>query len=240
MRIYPAIDIKDGKCVRLLRGSFDDVTVYGDDPAEMAKKWESLGGEFIHVVDLDGALKGHGVNADAIKKICAAVSVPVQTGGGIRTMEDIEAKLECGISRVIIGTKAVSDADFVKKAVEKYGDKIVIGIDAKDGMVAIEGWEKTSDFKAVEFALKMKEIGVKTIIYTDIATDGTLAGPNVLAMREMVEATGMDIIASGGVGNAEHVKSLVPTGVEGVITGRALYTGDLDLGEAIMVGKGEK
>ncbi len=239
MRIYPAIDIKDGKCVRLLRGSFDDVTVYGDDPAQMAKKWEQLGGEFIHVVDLDGALKGHGVNADAIKKICAAVSVPVQTGGGIRTMEDIEAKLACGISRVIIGTKAVSDADFVKNAVEKYGDKIVIGIDAKDGMVAIEGWEKTSEFKAVEFALKMKEIGVKTIIYTDIATDGTLAGPNVDAIREMVEATGIDIIASGGVGNAEHVKSLVPTGVEGVITGRALYTGDLDLGEAISVGKGD-
>lgn len=240
MRIYPAIDIKDGKCVRLLRGSFDDVTVYGDDPAEMAKKWESLGGEFIHVVDLDGALKGHGVNADAIKQICAAVSVPVQTGGGIRTIEDIEAKLACGITRVIIGTKAVSDADFVKKAVEKYGDKIVIGIDAKDGMVAIEGWEKTSEFKAVEFALKMKEIGVKTIIYTDIATDGTLAGPNVEAMREMVEATGLDIIASGGVGNADHVKSLVPTGVEGVITGRALYTGDLDLRDAIAVGKGEK
>ncbi len=239
MRIYPAIDIKDGKCVRLLRGSFDDVTVYGDDPAEMAKKWESLGGEFIHVVDLDGALKGHGVNAEAIKQICASVSVPVQTGGGIRTMEDIEAKLACGITRVIIGTKAVSDADFVKRAVQKYGDKIVIGIDAKDGMVAIEGWEKTSDFKAVEFALKMKEIGVKTIIYTDIATDGTLAGPNVEAMREMVTATGMDIIASGGVGNAEHIKSLVSTGVEGVITGRALYTGDLDLGEAIAVGKGE-
>lgn len=240
MRIYPAIDIKDGKCVRLFKGSFDDVTVYGDDPAEMAKKWEALGGEFIHVVDLDGALKGCGVNAESIKKICNSVNVPVQTGGGIRSMEDIEAKFACGISRVIIGTKAVSDADFVKKAVEKYGDRIVIGIDARDGMVAVEGWEKTSDFRAVEFALKMKEIGVKTIVYTDIATDGTLAGPNVEAMREMVEATGMDIIASGGVGNAAHVKELVPTGVEGVITGRALYTGDLDLQEAIAVGKGEK
>ena len=143
MKIYPAIDIKDGKCVRLLRGSFDDVTVYGDNPAEMARKWESLGGEYIHVVDLDGALKGHGVNAEAIKEICKAVNVPVQTGGGIRSISDIEAKLECGISRVIIGTKAVSDAEFVKDAVKRYGDKIVIGIDAKDGMVAIEGWEKT-------------------------------------------------------------------------------------------------
>ena len=233
MRIYPAIDIKDSKCVRLLRGSFSDVTVYGDNPAEMAKKWESLGGEFIHVVDLDGALKGHGVNAEAIKEICNSVSVPVQTGGGIRTMEDIEAKLNCGISRVIIGTKAVADAEFVKNAVKKYGDKIVIGIDAKDGMVAIEGWEKTSDFTAVEFGKKMADLGVKTIIYTDIATDGTLMGPNVEAMAEMVRATGIDIIASGGIGSIEHIKALLPTGVEGVICGRALYTGDVLLDEAI-------
>ncbi len=233
MRIYPAIDIKDGKCVRLLRGNFNDVTVYGDNPAEMAKKWEALGGEYIHVVDLDGALKGHGVNAEAIKEICNSVSVPVQTGGGIRTMEDIEAKLKCGISRVIIGTKAVSDAAFVKNAVEKYGDKIVIGIDAKDGMVAIEGWEKTSEFTAVEFGKKMADLGVRTIIYTDIATDGTLMGPNVKAMEEMVKATGIDIIASGGIGTVEHIKSLIPTGVEGVICGRALYTGDVKLDEAI-------
>ncbi len=233
MRIYPAIDIKDGKCVRLLRGSFDDVTVYGDNPAEMAKKWEALGGEFIHVVDLDGALKGHGVNADVIKEICNSVSVPVQTGGGIRTMEDIEAKLNCGINRVIIGTKAVADSEFVKNAVKKYGDKIVIGIDAKDGMVAIEGWEKTSEFTAVEFGKKMADLGVKTIIYTDIATDGTLMGPNVKAMEEMVKATGIDIIASGGIGTVEHIKSLIPTGVEGVICGRAIYTGDVKLDEAI-------
>lgn len=233
MRIYPAIDIKDGKCVRLLRGSFSDVTVYGDNPGEMAKKWEDLGGEFIHVVDLDGALKGHGVNAEAIKNICQSVSVPVQTGGGIRTMEDIEAKLACGINRVIIGTKAVSDREFVKNAVSKYGDKIVIGIDAKDGMVAIEGWEKTSEFRAVEFGKMMADLGVKTIIYTDIATDGTLMGPNVEAMAEMVKATGIDIIASGGIGTIEHIKSLIPTGVEGVITGRALYTGDVKLDEAI-------
>ena len=238
MKIYPAIDIKDGKCVRLLRGSFDDVTVYGDNPAEMARKWESLGGEYIHVVDLDGALKGHGVNAESIKKICKAVNVPVQTGGGIRSISDIEAKLECGISRVIIGTKAVSDADFVKEAVKRYGDKIVIGIDAKDGMVAIEGWEKTSEYRAVEFAKKMEEIGVKTIIYTDIATDGTLMGPNFDAMREMVNNTNMDIIASGGIGNIEHIKALIPTGVEGVITGRALYTGNINLCDAIKAGKG--
>lgn len=237
MRIYPAIDIKDGKCVRLLRGNFADVTVYGDDPVEMAKKWESLGGEFIHVVDLDGALKGTGVNAKVIESIAKSVSVPMQTGGGIRNMEDIKSRLACGVSRVIIGTKAVSDADFVRRAVSEYGDRIVIGIDAKDGRVAVEGWEKTSDYTAVEFAKKMADIGVKTIVYTDIATDGTLMGPNVAAMSEMVKATGIDIIASGGIGSAEHIKSLVPTGVEGVIVGRALYTGNVTLDDAIKSAK---
>ncbi len=233
MRIYPAIDIKDGKCVRLLQGRFSDVTVYGDNPVEMAKKWEAEGGEFIHVVDLDGALKGHGVNAEIIKNICEAVSVPVQTGGGIRTIEDIEAKLACGIRRVIIGTKAVSSPEFIKEAVEKYGDKIVIGIDAKDGYVAVEGWEKCSEFTAVEFAKQMVELGVKTIVYTDIATDGTLKGPNLAAMEEMAKSVDADIIASGGVGSLEHIKALVPTGVEGVIVGRALYTGNVDLKKAI-------
>lgn len=233
MKIYPAIDIKDGKCVRLFKGQFSDVTVYGDSPAEMAKKWEALGGEYIHVVDLDGALKGHGVNAEKIREICESVSVPVQTGGGIRTMEDIEAKLTCGIARVIIGTKAVSDSEFVKRAIDKYGDKIVIGIDAKDGMVAVEGWEKTSDFTAVEFAKKMVSLGVKTIVYTDIATDGTLLGPNTAAMAEMAKAVNADIIASGGVGSLEHIKSLVPTGVEGVIVGKALYTEKVNLTEAV-------
>lgn len=233
MRIYPAIDIKDGKCVRLLRGSFSDVTVYGDDPVEMALKWEALGGEYIHVVDLDGALKGRGVNAEVIKRICAAADVPVQTGGGIRNMEDIEAKLSCGIARVIIGTKAVSDIGFVKEAVKNYGDRIVIGIDAKDGMAAVEGWEKTSGYTAVELAERMTDIGVKTIVYTDISTDGTLQGPNVAAMREMAAAVDADIIASGGVGSIEHIRSLVPTGVEGVIVGRALYTGDVELSEAV-------
>lgn len=233
MRIYPAIDIKDGKCVRLFKGQFSDVTVYGDSPAEMAKKWEAQGGEYIHVVDLDGALRGHGVNADIIKNICSSVNVPVQTGGGIRTMEDIEAKLSCGISRVIIGTKAVSDREFVKRTIDKYGEKIVIGIDAKDGMVAIEGWEKTSNFTAIEFAEKMVSIGVKTIVYTDIATDGTLAGPNVSAMSEMVKAVNADIIASGGIGSLEHIKSLMPTGVEGVIVGKALYTEKVNLTEAV-------
>ena len=237
MRIYPAIDIKDGKCVRLYKGSFSQVTVYGDDPAQMAKRWENEGGEVIHVVDLDGAKYGHGVNADVIKKICRTVDVPVQTGGGIRSMEDIEAKLSCGINRVIIGTSAVRDEDFVRRAIDKYNEKIVIGIDARDGMVAIDGWEEVSRHKAVEFALKMQEFGAKTIVYTDISTDGTLAGPNVEAMREMAESTKLDVIASGGIGNVEHIASLMPTGVEGVIVGRALYTGDVSLADALTLSK---
>ena len=237
MRIYPAIDIKDGNCVRLLQGRFSDVTVYGNDPAEVAKRWEAEGGEYIHVVDLDGALKGRGVNSEVIKKICSTVNVPVQTGGGIRTMEDVEYMLQCGIERVIIGTSAVRDKEFVKRAVEKYGKKIVIGIDAKDSMVAIEGWEEVSTFKAVDFAKEMENIGVSTIVYTDIATDGTLKGPNIEAMKEMVENTNLDVIASGGFGNADHIKELVPTGVEGAIVGRALYTGDVDLKEIIKYGK---
>lgn len=237
MRIYPAIDIKDGQCVRLFKGRFDNVTVYGDNPAEMAKKWESLGGEYIHVVDLDGALKGHGVNAEVIKSICRSVNVPVQTGGGIRTMEDIEYKLSCGIDRVIIGTKAVRDAEFVKRAVDKYKEKIVIGIDAKNSMVAIEGWEEVSDFTAVDFAKKMEAVGVSTIVYTDIATDGTLAGPNTEAMREMAQSVSMNVIASGGIGTKEHVLSLSDTGVEGVIIGKALYTGGVDLSEIVKLAK---
>lgn len=239
MRIYPAIDIQDGKCVRLFRGSFSDVTVYGDDPVEMAKKWESQGGEFLHVVDLDGARYGQGKNAELIRKICMALQIPVQTGGGIRTMEDIESRLSCGVSRVIIGTKAVRDEDFVKEAVERFGEKIVIGIDAKDGFAATEGWEEVSGFRAVELAKKMSALGVSGFVYTDIATDGTLAGPNVPAMREMAECVPANVIASGGIGSYEHIRALRPTGVEGVIVGRALYTGNVSLSEAIRIGKGE-
>lgn len=239
MRIYPAIDIQDGKCVRLFKGSFSDVTVYGDDPVEMAKKWESQGGEFLHVVDLDGARYGQGKNAELIRKICMALQIPVQTGGGIRTMEDIESRLSCGVSRVIIGTKAVRDEDFVKEAVERFGEKIVIGIDAKDGFAATEGWEEVSGFRAVELAKKMSALGVSGFVYTDIATDGTLAGPNVPAMREMAESVPANVIASGGVGSCEHIRALRQTGVEGVIVGRALYTGNVSLSEAIRIGKGE-
>lgn len=237
MRIYPAVDIKDGKCVRLFKGSFSDVTVYGDDPVETAKKWEALGGEYLHVVDLDGALLGHGANAKIIEDICRNVNIPVQTGGGIRTMRDVEDKLGCGVSRVIIGTSAVKDPEFVKRAADKYADRIAVGIDAKDSMVAIEGWENVSEYNAIDFAKKMESLGIKAFIYTDISTDGTLGGPNAAAMREMASAVGADVIASGGVGNVQHIKELSDTGVAGVIVGKALYAGTVDLKEAIKIGK---
>ncbi len=237
MRIYPAVDIKDGQCVRLLRGSFEDVTVYASSPAAAARRWQDEGGEYIHVVDLDGALSGGGKNLSCIRDICRAVSVPVQTGGGIRTMEDIEQRFAIGVERVIIGTKAVSDRGFVERALDRWGERIVIGIDAKDGLAAVEGWEKVSSIGAVELARDMVSLGAGTIIYTDIATDGTLTGPNVEAMRTMAAAVGADVIASGGIGAPEHISSLLDTGVEGVIVGRALYTGALSLAQAIDIGK---
>lgn len=230
MRIYPAIDIKDKKCVRLTQGKFDNVTVYGDSPAKMAKKWEDCGADFIHVVDLDGALDGKWTNGDVIKEICACVKVKVQTGGGVRSMEDIKERLNSGIWRVIIGTAAVKNPLFVKEAVETFGaEHIAVGIDAKDGYVATHGWEKVSEETAVEFAKKMAGYGVKTIIYTDIATDGMLTGPNKEAMVQMAKAVDIDIIASGGIGSDEDIFSLSDSGVEGVIVGKALYTGRVDL-----------
>lgn len=235
MILYPAIDIKDGKCVRLYQGRFDDVTVYGDSPAETAKKWASQGAQFLHVVDLDGALAGSGVSGDVIRSICAAVNIPVQTGGGIRTLEDIEKRLSWGVNRVILGTIAVNDPQFVSLAVSRFGaDKIVVGIDAKNGLVATHGWEKTSMLKAVDFAKKMCKLSVKTIVYTDISTDGTLCGTNVSAMREMAAAVpGADVIASGGIGSVDDILSLGGSGVRGVIVGKALYTGRVNLKNAI-------
>lgn len=233
MRIYPAIDIRGGKCVRLMNGDYGKETVYGSSPADMAEKWQSMGADFIHVVDLDGARSGGSENRRAVAEICRRISVPVQQGGGIRTLGDVEAVAALGVSRMIIGTAAVKNPDTVKAAVEKYGSRIAVGIDAKNGRVATDGWLEVSDRPAVDFALEMKELGVETVIYTDIATDGTLAGPNTAAMEEMVRRTGLRVIASGGVGSEADLEALSCTGVEGVIVGRALYTGNLKLNEIV-------
>jgi phosphoribosylformimino-5-aminoimidazole carboxamide ribotide isomerase len=198
----------------------------------MAKQFEKVGAEFIHVVDLDAA-RGEGNNREIIRSIAESVDIPVQTGGGIRTMDDIDTVLGFGIERVIIGTSAVKNPQLVGDAVRKYGKRIAVGIDAKDGYVAIEGWEKTSSIKASELAKQMEEMGVKTIIYTDIATDGMLSGPNFFAMSEMVKSVSMDVIASGGVASLKDIGKLKDKEVAGVIVGKAIYTGDVDLAEAL-------
>lgn len=239
MRIYPAIDIRGGNCVRLLNGDYGKETVYGSSPADMAEKWESLGADFIHVVDLDGARSGGSENRRAVAQIVKRVNVPVQQGGGIRSLADVEEVASLGVHRIIIGTAAVKDPDMVRAAVEKYGDRIAVGIDAKDGYAATDGWTVVSDKTAVEFALEMKALGVDTVIYTDIATDGTLQGPNVEAMEEMVRRTGMKVIASGGVGNIADLDALSKTGVEGVIVGKALYSGNLNLEDIVNKYRGE-
>jgi phosphoribosylformimino-5-aminoimidazole carboxamide ribotide isomerase len=202
--------------------------------------WQESGADFLHIVDLDGARSGEGKNRKVIKEIARKVNMKVQTGGGIRTMEDISSLLEEGVARVILGTAAVKNFALVEEAVKKYGDRIAVGIDAKDGFAATDGWEKVSELRAVDFAKKVEAVGVKTIIYTDIATDGALCGPNVEAMREMVENTSLDVIASGGVSSLDDIKALLKTGVEGAITGRAIYTGSLDLKEAVNLCKENK
>lgn len=234
MRLYPAVDIKGGQCVRLKQGHFNDMLVYSDKPYEIAKKWENNNASYIHIVDLDGALAGALVNDETIKMITQTVRVPIQMGGGIRTLKDIEMRLNLGISRVIIGTKAVENQSFVREMIRNFSaEKIVIGIDAKNGMAAIEGWEKTSNYNAVLLALEMKECGVKTIVYTDISKDGMLMGPNIENTQEMVLRTGLDIIASGGVSSIEDLEELEKIGVEGAIIGKALYENKINLKKAV-------
>ena len=233
MRLYPAIDIRNGQCVRLRQGQFHDVEVYSHVPANVAMQWEQKGASYIHIVDLDGALAGHSVNDEVMKEIIATVSVPVQVGGGIRTIQDVEHKLNLGVSRVIIGTKAVENPKLIKEMIMTFGaDKIVIGIDAKNGMVAIEGWEKVSNYNAVSLALEMKEMGVSTIVYTDISKDGMLQGPNIEHTKEMVEATGLQIIASGGVSSMKDLEALHDIKVSGAIIGKALYERRIELEKA--------
>lgn len=235
MKLYPAIDIKDGQCVRLLQGRFEDVTSYGNDPIEMAQKWAGTGASWLHVVDLDGARSGKSLNRAIIGQIAKTIQIPVQTGGGVREMNDIEELLSSGVSRVILGTSAVKKPELVKVAVKEYGKHIVIGIDAKDGFVAVDGWESVSQHTAIEFAQEMMRIGVQTIVYTDIATDGMMQGPNLAAMLEMKQAVQMDIIASGGVSSLDDLKALKKIGVAGAITGKAIYTGAIDMVEAVRV-----
>ena len=241
MKIIPAIDLKDGKCVRLLQGKREEVTVYSDNPAAMAKHWVSLGAELLHVVDLDGAFTGEQKNFDKIKAVRDAIDIPIEIGGGIRDLERIEKLVSLGVDRVIIGTSAAKDPDMVRRACEKFPNKVLVGIDAKAGKVAVKGWVEVTELDAIEFARTMKEAGTAGIIYTDISRDGMLVGPNIDAMSKMVSVVNIPVIASGGVSRLDDIRSLMKIkDLWGVITGKALYEGALDLKQAIEITKAGK
>jgi phosphoribosylformimino-5-aminoimidazole carboxamide ribotide isomerase len=237
MNIYPAIDLKNGVCVRLKMGDMRQATEYGD-PAEIAAEWQRQGARYLHVVDLDAAFAGEFCNRGTVARILKAVSIPVQLGGGIRTLADIEERLDMGIQRVIIGTAAIEMPEMVREAVKKYPGRIVAGIDAKDGRVATRGWASDTGEDPVRLALNMKDMGINTVIYTDISRDGMLMGPNVAGVRNMVKSTGMDIIASGGMSELADVTRILDTGAEGIIIGKALYAGTVRLNDAIAMGEG--
>jgi len=242
MIIFPAIDIRGGKCVRLTEGRFDRETVFADKPADMAKRWQSEGAQFLHLVDLDGALAGKPVNLEAIKEILWQVDIPVQLGGGIRSLEVIEEMLAMGISRVILGSIAVRQPDLVKTACERFAEKIVVGIDARDGIVAVDGWGVSGNVLAEELALQMSAAGVRRIVYTDISRDGTLSGVNVSATASLAAKAGIPVIASGGVSGLTDITALkkaAGAGIEGVIVGKAIYTGALSLTEALEAARSE-
>lgn len=235
MTIFPAIDLKGGKCVRLRQGRADDSTIYGNDPVEMARHWQAEGGRALHVVDLDGAFQGAPAHAEVVSKIVKALSIPVEIGGGLRTDDHVRTMLDAGVSRVILGTRALADEEALSRLVKLYGGKrIAVGIDARDGLVQVKGWVETSTTKATDLAKRVAEIGVGTIIYTDTSTDGMLSGPNVEAMAQICDAAACDIVASGGVSSADDIralKALNRKNLVGAIVGKALYEGRAVLAE---------
>ena len=237
MLILPAIDIKDGKCVRLYKGDYSTALVVANDAFETAKGFESAGAGFIHMVDLDGAKDGLKINNELITEVAKSVTVPVEVGGGIRDMKSIEYYLENGVARTILGSAALKNPAFVKEAVKEFGEKIAVGIDAKNKMVSTDGWLNTSDVNFLDFAKKMEDIGVKYIIYTDISRDGTLEGPNVEELVSINEAVSCDIIASGGIKNIDNIKELARNRLYGAICGKSIYSGTLDLTEAVKTAK---
>ena len=234
MEVIPAMDLKDGRCVRLFQGDFDQETVFSDDPLAMALSWQEQGGHRLHLVDLDGAVQGKPVHLEVITAIVQALDIPVQVGGGTRDVASADAWLSAGVDRVVIGTAAVRDPDMVREVCRKHGShRVVVSVDAKDGLVALQGWKETSTVTVMDLALQMCQIGVERLLYTDIARDGALTGPDLATNAQLASETSLAIQASGGVSSVGDIRGLAPTGVEGVIVGRALYTGAVDLGEAV-------
>jgi phosphoribosylformimino-5-aminoimidazole carboxamide ribotide isomerase len=234
--VIPAIDLADGKCVRLRQGDMNQRTVYGDDPAAMARHWADQGAEILHVVDLDGAMGGRSANLPAIEAIVKAIAIPVELGGGLRTAKDVQRALDLGVHWAIMGTSALRDPEAVSEAVAAHGERLIVGIDGRDGRVAVSGWVETSDVAAVDLARRMEAIGVRRLICTDIASDGMMTGPNTESLRAIAEAVSIGVIASGGVSRLQDIvrlKELEPLGIIGAITGKAIYEGTLDLAEAI-------
>ncbi|USG61160.1 1-(5-phosphoribosyl)-5-[(5-phosphoribosylamino)methylideneamino]imidazole-4-carboxamide isomerase [Sneathiella marina] len=242
MNIYPAIDLKDGNCVRLLRGEMDAATIFNNDPADQARSFKDAGFNRLHLVDLNGAFEGKPVNASAVENILSATDVPVQLGGGIRDLATIDMWLQKGLKRVILGTVALRDPAMVVDACRAFPGHIAVGIDARDGRVAVEGWAETSETTALDLARKFEDVGVEAIIYTDIDRDGALQGVNLEATRALADAINIPVIASGGVASIADIEGLLThtdSGIEGVIIGRALYDGRIDPGEAMALVRGE-
>ncbi len=236
VEIIPAIDMLDGKCVRLSQGRFDQVTVFADDPVDMARRWVSEGARRLHLVDLNGSRVGAPQELETIKRIAKAVDVPLQLGGGIRSVEIAREVLEAGVERVIIGTSAALDPALAEDVFAQLGDRAILGVDARDGYVAVKGWEETTSEEAIEFARRMQGLGARRVIYTDISRDGMLQGANVAAMKRMAESLNIPVIASGGVSTIQDIRALKlleDSGVEGAILGKALYTGDITMAEAL-------
>ena len=234
MEVIPAIDLKNGRCVRLFQGDFNQETVFSDDPLATALSWEEQGGHRIHVVDLDGAIQGRPTHLEVITSIVSNLRIPVQVGGGIRDLRSAETWLDAGVDRIVIGTAAVRDPDMVQEICRKFGsERVVVSVDAKEGLVALQGWKEASTTTVFQLASQMAQIGVVRLLYTDIARDGALSGPDFITNERLVIETGLAIQASGGVASVEHIKDLVPTGVDGVIVGRAIYTGGVSLSEAV-------
>lgn len=240
MIIYPAIDIRGGRAVRLIEGDYDRETVFDSDPLDAALRWQDEGAEWIHIVDLDGARDGVRANADAITRIRARVSCPIQLGGGLRTMQDLEEMAMLGINRMVIGSAAVSNPELVREAVTMFGDRIAVGLDARDGMLATHGWQAQSDVSAIEAGIRFAEMGVQHIVFTDIGRDGRLEGPNIEALEQMQNEVTANIIASGGVGTLAHVEQIRDSGAVGVIIGAALYHKKFGLAQAIRLARGDK